>query len=246
MYEGASRYFQRPLCITGVKYESKNTFWVAPLCQLPPRQKPDLVRRDSIGYGTIATTTEFNGSIICATTKKPPVNLWDYKLAANFSSFIGSLAKTANTSAVEVVILSSTKSDFFLDHIDIHALSATSPELPPANGTLTGIELLQTEFNLQTLPIIFIAEINGRSTGAVNELAVQCDIRYAGTNAKLSQLEIGQGELPGTGGVQFLLDLIGGARALEYILSARGLNAVQAAVFVWVNQAFTSEAELKA
>lgn len=159
---------------------------------------------------------------------------------------IGGLAKTANTSDVKVVILSSANADFFLDHIDIHALSATSPELPPANGTLTGVQLLQTEFFLQTLPIVFIAEINGRTTGAGNELAVQCDSRYAGPNAKLSQLEIGQGELPGTGGVQFLVDLIGRARALEYILSARSLNAAQAAAIGWVNQAFSSEAELKA
>ena len=212
---------------------------------LPPPQQSDLVRRDSIGYGTITTTTESNGSIIRVAINNPPVNLWDYKLAADFSSFIDGIANTANTSDVKVVILSSANSDFFLDHIDIHALSATSPELPPANGTLTGIQLLQTEYYLQTLPIIFIAEINGRTTGAGNELAVQCDIRYAGPNAKLSQLEIGQGELPGTGGVQFLVDLIGRARALEYILSASSMNTAQAAEIGWVNRAFGIETELK-
>lgn len=74
--------------------------------------------------------------------------------------------------------------------------------------------------------------------------AVQCDIRYAGSGAKRSQLEVGFGVLPGTGGVQFLVDLIGRARALEYILSARSVDAVEAAAIGWVNRAFSSELEL--
>lgn len=106
-------------------------------------------------YGTLTTVT--NGSIICATINNPPVNVWDYKLAADFSTFLATLAKTANTSDVKVVILSSANPDFFLDHIDIHALSAASPEFAPANDTLTGVQLLETENYLQTLPIIFIA-----------------------------------------------------------------------------------------
>lgn len=198
--------------------------------------------RSSAGYGTITTTT--NGSIIRATISNPPVNLWDYKLASDFSSFLSRLAKTANTSDVKVVILSSAVPGFFLDHIDIHALSLASPEQSPENGTLTGLRLLECEYYLQTLPIIFIAEINGRTTGGGNEIAVQCDIRYAGPGAKLSQLEIGFGVFPGTGGVQFLTSLIGRARALEYILSARSVDAIEAAAIGWVNKAFPSEKEL--
>ena len=200
-------------------------------------------RSTSTGYGTLMTVT--NGSIIRATINNPPVNLWDYKLAADFSDFLTTLSKTANTSDTKVVIISSANPDFFIDHIDIHALSAKSPEQPPANGTLTGVQLLQSEQLIQTLPIIFIAEINGRTTGAGNEVAVQCDIRYAGPSAKLSQLEIGFGELPGTGGVQFLTSLIGRARALEYILSARSVDAIEAAAIGWVNRAFGTEQELK-
>ena len=73
---------------------------------------------------------------------------------------------------------------------------------------------------------------------------MQCDIRYAGPGSKLSQLEVGFGVLPGTGGVQFLVELIGRARALEYILSARSVDAVEAAAIGWVNRAFNSQLEL--
>ena len=208
----------------------------------PSVSKPHEARSASSGFGTITTVT--NGSIIRAAINKPPVNLWDYKLAADFCTFIETLAKTANASDVKVVILASANPEFFIDHIDIHALSAASPERLPANGTLTGVQLLRTEAYLQTLPIIFIAEINGRTTRAGNEVAVQCDIRCAGPGAKLSQLEIGFGELPGTGGLQFLVSLIRRARALEYILSARSVDAIEAAAIRSVNKAFGSEKEL--
>ena len=197
----------------------------------------------STGYGTISTTT--NGSIIRVTVNNPPVNVWDQKLAADFYSFISGLAKTANTSDTKVVILSSANPDFFLDHLDIHAITPASPEPPPANGTLTGVQLLETNYYLQTLPIIFIAEVNGRTNGGGNEIAVQCDIRYAGPGAIFSQIEVGQGVLPGSGGLQFLVNLIGRARALEYILTARCVNATEAAAIGWVNQAFDTETNLK-
>ena len=92
--------------------------------------------------------------------------------------------------------------------------------------------------------MIFIAEINGRTSGAGNEFAVQCDIRYAGPATSLSHLEVGFGLPPGAGGIQFLVKLIGRARALEYILSGRAVDAVTAAAIGWVNKAFGSAEEL--
>lgn len=153
---------------------------------------------------------------------------------------------TANTSDVKVVILTSANPDDFIHRIDIHAHSTVSSEPPPANGNLTGVQLLRTEAYLPTLLIIFIAEINGHTTGAGNEAAVQCDIRYAGPGAKLSRLEIGFGELPGTGGfaVPDQSDWKG-ALAFEYILSARSVHEIEAAATRWVNRAFGSEKKLE-
>ena len=117
--------------------------------------------------------------------------------------------------------------------------------MPPGNSTTIGAQLVRTERNLASLPVIFIAEINGRTSGAGNEFAVQCDIRYAGPNAELSQLEVGFGFEPGSGGVQFLVKLIGRARALEYILTGRSVDAATAAAIGWVNTAFRSAEELR-
>ena len=44
--------------------------------------------------------------------------------------------------------------------------------------------------------------------------------------------------------MQFLVSLIGRARALEYILLARSVNAIEAAAIGWIKEAFGSEKEL--
>ena len=172
----------------------------------------------------------------------PPLNLWDYKLANDFFTFLSSLNDTNTTT--KVVTISSANPDFWIAHYDIHVIAAADPVKPPGNATLIGQQLLSSRTLLATLPVIFIAEINGRVTGAGDEVAVACDIRYAGPAARLSQFEVGFGLLPGAGGVQFLVKLIGRARALEYILSSRSVDAVTAAAIGWVNKAFGSSEEL--
>ena len=69
-------------------------------------------------------------------------------------------------------------------------------------------------------------------------------IEYPGPGAKLSKHEIRFGELPGTGGLQILVGLIGGTRALEYILSARSVDTIEAAATGRVHKAFGSGKEL--
>ena len=44
--------------------------------------------------------------------------------------------------------------------------------------------------------------------------------------------------------MQFLVSLIGRAKALEYILSARSVDPIEAAAIGWVHRAFGSEKEL--
>ena len=219
--------------LTLLTFTSAAPFPLSPTRALKPRTT-------SPGYGTLSLTT--NGPIIHAVIDNPPINLWDYKLAHDFSSFLYSLN---NTNTTKVVTISSANPDYWIAHYDIHVIVAADPVKPPANATLIGQQLITSRTLLSTLPVIFIAEINGRVTGAGDEVAVQCDIRYAGPAARLSQFEVGFGLLPGAGGVQYLVKLIGRARALEYILSSRSVDAVTAAAIGWVNKAFGSSEELR-
>ncbi|MCJ1267395.1 hypothetical protein MMC22_007280 [Lobaria immixta] len=191
-------------------------------------------------YGTI--TTSVNGSVLRATISNPPINVYDNKLSVDLFSLVNSLK---NQTEIKVVILASANPDFWIAHYDIHLINAQDPPPPPVNMTEVGTRLLSTAYSIATLPVIFIAEIDGRVTGAGDELALRFDIRYAGPGARLSQFEVGFNILPGAGGLQYLVKLIGRARALEYILSGRSVDAETAASIGWVNQAFSSPEQLR-
>ena len=185
------------------------------------------------------TTT--NGSIMRAVMNNPPINLYDYKLAADLYSLVSSLE---NNTDIKIVILSSANPDFWIAHYDLRLHNPVHPPPPPTNATTVDLSILSTRTKLATLPIIFIAEIDGRATGLGNEIAVQCDMRFAGPQLKLSQFEVGFGLIPGAGGIQFLSTLIGRARAFEYILSGRTVNAATAEAIGWINTAYPSKHQL--
>lgn len=196
-------------------------------------------RSSSKTYGTISTSVK--ASVLRATIDNPPINIYDDKLSRDLSALVDSLK---NQTDVKVVVLASANPNFWIAHYDIHLLSGSEPPPPPVNATEVATRLLATANAIATLPVIFLAEIDSRVTGAGNEIALQLDIRYAGPGARLSQFEVGFNILPGAGGLQYLVKLIGRARALEYILSGRSVDANTAAAIGWVNRAFPTSAQL--
>ena len=81
---------------------------------------------------------------------------------------------------------------------------------------------------LDDLPMPSVAAINGYAFGGGLELALACTFRVAAATAKMGLPEIKLGLIPGYGGTQRLPRVIGEARALEMILSARTVNAEEA------------------
>ena len=78
------------------------------------------------------------------------------------------------------------------------------------------------------IPQPTIAAVTGYALGGGCELALCCDFRVAGDNAKLGQPEILLGIIPGAGGTQRLPRLIGTARAKDLIFSGRFVSADEA------------------
>jgi hypothetical protein len=72
---------------------------------------------------------------------------------------------------------------------------------------------------------VVIACVNGFALGGGCELAMACHFRIASENAKFGQLEVNLGIMPGYGGTQRLVQLIGKGRALELMLTGGMIDA---------------------
>ncbi|MEH7081447.1 enoyl-CoA hydratase-related protein [Neobacillus drentensis] len=81
---------------------------------------------------------------------------------------------------------------------------------------------------IDSLPQPTIAAINGFAFGGGMELALACDFRFAAKEALMGLTETSLAIIPGAGGTQRLPRLIGQAKALELILTARRLSADEA------------------
>jgi enoyl-CoA hydratase len=78
------------------------------------------------------------------------------------------------------------------------------------------------------LPQPTIAMINGYAFGGGMELALACDFRFASKQALMGLTETSLGIIPGAGGTQRLPRIVGEAKALELILTAKKMTAEEA------------------
>ncbi len=83
---------------------------------------------------------------------------------------------------------------------------------------------------------VTIAAINGFALGGGCELAMACDIRIASDKAKFGQPEVGLGITPGFSGIRRMMEIIGEAKAKEYIFSGRIFDAQEAERIGLVNK----------
>ena len=107
---------------------------------------------------------------------------------------------------------------------DIKAMAEFDPEqIRPVVAAL-GDALDQ----LEAMPKISIAAINGYALGGGFELALAADLRYLADDGKVGQPEIRLGVIPGAGGTQRLTHLVGPGRARDLVYTGRQVVADEA------------------
>jgi enoyl-CoA hydratase len=134
------------------------------------------------------------------------------------------LREVAEDDGVRVVILTGAGDKAFVAGADIKYMSGLDVEQAKAWGALGH----EAGHLLETMPKPTIAAVNGFALGGGCELALACDVRYAGSRAKLGQPEVNLGIIPGWGGTQRLARVCGLGVAKELIFTGRLVDSEEA------------------
>jgi enoyl-CoA hydratase len=137
--------------------------------------------------------------------------------------FSAALKEVHGTPEVKVLMLTGA-GKAFVAGADIRILQQLDPL-----GAKRFAEVGQsTLFALEALDIPVIACVNGFALGGGCEIAMACDFICASETASFGQPEINLGVIPGFGGTQRLVRLVGKGRAKELCMTGRIITAQEA------------------
>jgi enoyl-CoA hydratase/carnithine racemase len=174
---------------------------------------------------------EKKGNIAILTIDHPPANAWNLATVTEFQKAVDDVE---NDGDVRVVILTGAGEKCFSAGFDVSD-AANGPKIGPI-----GCEVWR---RLDRFEKPVIAAINGFALGGGLELALCCHFRIMveAPKAMIGLTELNLGIIPGWGGTQRLMNVIGKAKALDMILFSKKLNAKEALEVGLINQISTPE-----
>jgi enoyl-CoA hydratase/carnithine racemase len=143
------------------------------------------------------------------------------------------------------VVLQSDYDRYFSVGADLSAMGGIDRTAADAEEQIFRmIRALAAGFSaIEACPKPVIARINGHALGGGCELALCCDYRVMVEDgrSRIGQTEAALGIIPGAGGTQRLVRLVGRAAALPLLYEGRRLSASEAAAIGLVNRAVPPE-----
>ncbi|KAI8994953.1 ClpP/crotonase-like domain-containing protein [Pilobolus umbonatus] len=180
-----------------------------------------------------------NGIAILKLNRPASRNALSVKLVNEFRE---ALTEIRLSSESRVLIIESAVPGAFCSGADLKERATMTP--PQVTQFLYTLRKAYRE--LETLPIPTIAAIDGPAFGGGLEMALSCDMRVSGPNAKMGLTETKLAIIPGAGGTQRLPRLIGIPKAKELIFTAQILDSTKAKEFGVVNHTDDESASKKA
>jgi enoyl-CoA hydratase/carnithine racemase len=160
------------------------------------------------------------GGVATIRIDRPPANALARPVSLELSE---AAATVAGDEAVRAVVLWGGER-IFAAGADIRKMVGYGPdEIASDVGALE-----QACRDLEAIPKVTIAAINGFALGGGLEVALSCDVRFVAEDARLGLPEIKLGIIPGSGGTQRLPRLVGLAKARHLILTGRQVDAAEA------------------
>ena len=165
---------------------------------------------------------EINNYIATVTLNRAEaMNAFNYDMLVE----LGNIADELRTnSEVRVVVITASGDKAFSVGADLKE-----------RRTLTEAQVRRNVFKIgdvfnriATLPQPTIAAINGYAFGGGMELLLACDFRIAANEVKMGLTETSLAIIPGAGGTQRLPRIVGEAKAMELILTAKRFTAIEA------------------
>lgn len=115
----------------------------------------------------------------------------------------------------------------------------------PSEFDREAVDAKRIVFTLLDIEKPVIARVNGHAVGLGATIALLCDVVFAADSAKIGDTHVKVGLVAGDGGAVIWPQLIGFARAKEYLMTGRLIRAAEAAQMGLINHA-VPDAELDA
>ena len=171
---------------------------------------------------------EVDGGVGTIRLERPPMNALNRQMQQELRAAATEAHERADVRAV--VVYGGPK--VFAAGVDVKEFSGQSY----ADMAQRAITLSAAFSSVAAIAKPTVAAITGYALGGGYELALCCDRRVAGDNAKLGQPEILLGIIPGAGGTQRLTRLIGPSRTKDLVYTGRFVPADEALAIGMVDE----------
>jgi enoyl-CoA hydratase len=159
---------------------------------------------------------EARDGIAVITLNDPPANTYSYEMMQQLDRAI---LDARMDESVQVIVITGKGEKFFCAGADIQMLASVTPTSK-----------------------LVIAAINGHCVGGGLEVAMAADIRVARKGAgKLGLPEVSLGVLPGTGGTQRLVRIVGKSKAIELMATGQLFDFERGLELGILNRVFEAE-----
>lgn len=187
-----------------------------------------------MNYQTLVTSLE-DGIFVITINRPDKLNALNKTVIEELSAAVD---EVYSNSAIKCAVITGAGPKAFVAGADISEFLSMGAN----DGEALAMKGQEMVFNrIEHSPKPVIAAVNGFALGGGCELAMSCHFRLASENAKFGQPEVNLGLIPGYGGTQRLVQLIGKGKAMELMMTAAMIDANEAKQLGLVNYVTTAE-----